>query len=235
MDYANVTIDSASTGSYMTTLSSSSWSHTVGSFPNRYLIVGVCARVADAQSANLPLTAVTYNGVALTKLSATTRSGGGGNTISVEMWYLINPSLGSHSIALTFTGTISASTACAVSYYNVRPVAPEASTTFSQNAGGGGVTISTSVTTISPNALVVDVVGEDSGATWSAVAPAVQDASNDSVGSTRFSTASMCHRTTTTPGSYSIAQGTAFGNTQAQIIASLPFTPPPGGAGMLLI
>ena len=85
---------SANTGAGTT--ASLTWSHTVGaSGVNRILIVGVSIR----NSASQTVSAVTYNGVALTQVGQTTNS----TNARVELWRLIAPATGAHNIIVTLS------------------------------------------------------------------------------------------------------------------------------------
>ena len=69
------------------------FSHTVSDRSNRVLIVGTVGRSAPV------LNSLTYNGVAMTKL----RHDQLGSDIRSELWYLLNPDVGTHSIVATFS------------------------------------------------------------------------------------------------------------------------------------
>lgn len=55
----------------------------------------------------LPITNMTFNGDAFTKIRGTQITGGGGDTNNVELWYLINPDTGVNaSLSVKATGTV---------------------------------------------------------------------------------------------------------------------------------
>lgn len=70
-----------------------SWSHTC-SGSNRLLIVATADWVGGDTDTT---TGITYNGVALTKLTASKAF----NTARSQLWYLVNPASGAHTIAVT--------------------------------------------------------------------------------------------------------------------------------------
>lgn len=74
-----------------------SWSHTCAG-SQRLLMVGV---VTLADSPPPPdIVSLTYNGVALTKISGVSEGG-----VHVELWYLVNPPAGTYNIVITHDGT----------------------------------------------------------------------------------------------------------------------------------
>lgn len=93
-DPEGIAVDSTSVDNFYD-VSSGTFAHTVGSGSNRLLIVGVS--VWHWQYAP---TAITYNGDALTKM--TPQPGHDGNEQTVQMWYLVNPDVGTHDIEVTF-------------------------------------------------------------------------------------------------------------------------------------
>jgi len=83
-------------------------SHTVGIFQDRLLIVGTTVRGA------VTVTAMTYGGEAMTKLTHQ-QLGSDGRT---EMWYMVNPPIGTADIVATFSASQNVSM-IASSYFNV--------------------------------------------------------------------------------------------------------------------
>src|SRR3990172_7287936 len=82
--------------------SSLSWSQTCDAGAD-FLGVGTAARGATA--ANRPVTGITYNSVALTKIRA---DDDGTEEHSTELWRLLSPTTGSAlTVAVTFTGSLS--------------------------------------------------------------------------------------------------------------------------------
>lgn len=141
----------ASVGSY-------NWNHTVGaSLVNGILVVKIASRGASVNS-DLAITGITYNGVALTKaIDRNSADSPASNTLSTEIWYLVNPPSGTHSVAVTFTGTVTTSVGYASSAQNIDQTNP-VDVTGGSNANGQASPDTTSVTTVNPNSLVFDVI-----------------------------------------------------------------------------
>jgi hypothetical protein len=95
--WAGITLDTATSSANTSTGTTITWSHTC-SGPNRLLFVGFGFR-GDAA---ITLSGITYNGVALTKI----RSDSSGPSVS-EIWYLVAPPTGAHSIVVTLAADIS--------------------------------------------------------------------------------------------------------------------------------
>ena len=98
----SVTIDTHSSVQTFTGVSSVSWSHTA-SGTDRFVLVNV-AFIGDPSSKTI--SGVTYGGVSMSAAisSSNPNLGGGQNGIS-QIWGLINPSTGSQTVQVTFTGT----------------------------------------------------------------------------------------------------------------------------------
>jgi len=127
-----------------------SWTHTIGTHSNNLLVVGV-----TTGSSSSTVSSVTYNGINLTQLTAVNCPNSA--PCRNELWYLVNPSPGAHTVQVNFLSSASI-TADSVSYYNVDQVNPFA--TFTTNTGNS----SNPTVTIISNAsqLVIDYMGEDS-------------------------------------------------------------------------
>ena len=134
-----IEFDAASGASYTEPLTSKTWSHTVGAGENRLLLVG-----AGNTFPNDNVTGVTFNGVALTKV--TSRQIPGNRWISV--WYLLAPDSGTHDIVITYGDTQSAM-GFAASYAGVSQGAMDASATAVTSSSAESITAS--VTTIADN------------------------------------------------------------------------------------
>lgn len=96
--HAQVAVDaSTSTNARVTGTPTVNFNHnTAGA--NRILIVGVSLNLTN--SATAAVTGITYNGVALTRAGAHNDAG---NTRRVEMWSLLAPVTGNHSVAVTLS------------------------------------------------------------------------------------------------------------------------------------
>lgn len=136
----------------LSSASSVTFSHTIANKSNRILVVGT--EVED--DANCTISTVTYGGQALTKINEI--SVGTSMRMCSGLWYLLNPSVGSANIVVTATKVVRGITAGGTSLYNVAQTSPEAQNT---NSIESGVTssLTTSITTISSRAWLVDAVG----------------------------------------------------------------------------
>src|SRR5262245_31426540 len=156
---AAIAFDSASRAASTTTGTTSiSWSHTIGGGTDRFLLVGIA--VEDVSTTDANITSVTYNGVALTAVPGSKISGGGTGIIQTQMFYGFGTSLGAagaHTVTVSFQGPVDGVSASADSFTGVSQGAPEAAATRTDTSGADS--ISTSITTRSANAWVVDVVG----------------------------------------------------------------------------
>ena len=139
----------ASSSTNASSVSSTSWSHTVANQADRMLVVGV---TAENSTSGCQPSGVTYSGQALTQITQNVTSS---PYVCVSEWYLSAPPVGTANVVVTFGGTIQYVTAGATSLYNVKQGAPDASNSSFSNTG----LTSTSVTTLSPNSWVVDSFG----------------------------------------------------------------------------
>lgn len=96
------------------------------------------------------VSAITYNGVAMTKLTSITNAGLGQ---TINLWYLVAPASGANTISVTASGTHNYS---ADSYIGVSQTG--AIDNFSSNTLTSGTTYTTSITTIANNAWTVATI-----------------------------------------------------------------------------
>lgn len=178
-----ISLDATSGGSVFST----SWSHTVGSGTTRALIVGA---FDDTGGSNL-LTAVTWNtSESFTKIGEILTP----SDRWLSLWYLLTPTSGTHTIALTTTA--GAMKGSAISIQATGALSLDVSST---NSNGGGSSVATTMT-LAANAWIISTLKENSGTTvtWT-------NATEDSTG-----TANGLHMayggpftgSTTTTGSY---------------------------------
>lgn len=142
-------IDQTSTSGEKTAVSTFSWNHTVAG-TNRVLIVEVASR--DATDADLTISGITFNSVALTKII---NNGPTSNNVRSEAWYLIAPDTGTHAIAVTFSGIVDVTAGFAVSLVGRHQTTPiEAS-----NEGNGNVQSSwgVAVTAVATTSCIVEM------------------------------------------------------------------------------
>lgn len=119
----------------------------VGSLTNGVVEVTIISRGATSD-ANLAITGVTYNSVAmsLAKAQLASDSGGSAGSLRVEKWYLKNPPSGAQTIAITFTGTVNHSVAYAFSMSGV-----DQTNTVNASAGSGDAINASPTSTITQN------------------------------------------------------------------------------------
>src|SRR5262249_42255128 len=144
-----------------------SWSHTIGAGTDRALVVGVA--VEDATTADANVTSVTYNGVALTAVPNSKRSGGGAGIIQTQLFFLVGstvPAAGAHTVTVTFQGPVDGSSAGAISLFGVSQTAPQSVATNVDTSGADS--ISTSIANVTAGAWVVDVVGSGNSGSFTA-------------------------------------------------------------------
>jgi prepilin-type N-terminal cleavage/methylation domain-containing protein len=127
------------------------FTHTIGGGTNRLLVVGISAECNEG----ITVSSVTYNGQGLTKAASVVADTGTVGT--ADLWYLLEadlPAAGTYNVEVTTSGYAVKSVG-AISLEGVAQQAPEASTT---NTNVGPDYISTSITTLTDGAWVVDVV-----------------------------------------------------------------------------
>jgi uncharacterized repeat protein (TIGR02543 family) len=152
--FSAISFDAASSGANSASASSLTWSHTTGTLTNGMLVVGVAQE--DTNTADMAISSVTYNGVAMNAIAASLVTDGTSTFNRAQLFYLANPAAGAHNVVVTFAGAVNGITGGAISLAGVANQAPEAAAT---NHVGTGSTISTTISTLTAGAWVVDVVG----------------------------------------------------------------------------
>ncbi|MGD9035721.1 MAG: type II secretion system protein [Syntrophobacterales bacterium] len=156
--------DSQSSG-FADSAMSLTFNHTIGGSSNRILVVGVSIETCNPyQTVN----SVTYGGQTLTFLTSAEVTSSNACRGRVELYYLLEadmPGAGPFNVYITATGTCDALAAGAISLTGVAQQAPEASNT---NANDAQSTISTSITTLTDGAWLVDVVHSGNPGTFTA-------------------------------------------------------------------
>jgi pectate lyase len=166
--HAAIAFDSASrAASTSSGTTSITWSHTIGGGSDRFLLVGVA--VEDTSTADANVTSVTYNGVQLTAVPGSKISGGGSGIIQTQLFYGLGSGLGAagaHTVSVGFQGPVDGVSASAVSFSGVSQAAPEAAGARTDTSGADS--ISSTTTTRSANAWVVDLVGSGNSGSFTA-------------------------------------------------------------------
>ena len=159
-------------------------SHTVGSQPNRVLVVG--AEGEDNSSTDCVATGVTYGGVALTNVAEAVA--GTSPFMCVSLWYLVAPATGTADVVITWAGNVRRRNGGAISIFNAAQQGLEAQNSQALNAA---TTISTSINTVTEGTWVIDAVGGGTGTAFTPLAPNqieqydIQEGSSRGAGSTK--------------------------------------------------
>ena len=135
---------------------------------------------------------------------------------NVSLWYMLAPSIGTYNVVVTWPSTVSYATAGALSLYGYAQIAPEASATSFNNAGA----TTTNITTLTNNALVVDMFG--SGQDQGDLAPGSGQTQQfiNAAGATTSGGAST--KVVATAGATSMTWTQTGINRSAQVVAAFP-------------
>lgn len=204
-----------------------SWSHTLGSVGGSGLVIVVAEGSGSGAASNNPVSSITFNGVAMTKVNSGQFTGAGQNT-AVSMYELHGsslPSAGTYTIVVTYVGSISSRAAGAMSFKNVKPQVKEATAVL---AGNGTTTFSTSITTLTKNALVVVGYGNQNNVGNPSYSTGETAAFNKGAGSPEDSLVSGAYKTVATPASTLTSFSVNNPETEVLILASFE-TIAPGG------
>ncbi len=203
------------------------WSHTVTDTPNRLLLVWLSAENADGAHPGNSVTwsGVTYGGVSLTRAKAQVIVESSA-TVSGELWYLVNPAIGTASVVATeAVGDVSPASHCTGHAHTLRDAyqgAPEvvASTGNATDA----TTYSQSLTTLTANSLMLDLIAtnREEAPTVGSGQTLVSSALDADGGGSGGQVSRTSSRATTTIGSYtqSWTFATAWGRA-IQIVAAI--------------
>ena len=142
-----VTQDSVGTVQQVTPVTSFSWNHTVGNFSNRLIVVGVSVNSSQTVSS------VKYGSQTLTRFDSIRY---GSNVLDNELWWGVNPTVGTAAVTVTLSGSAYA-VADSASFYNVNTSAPFGT---EAKASGNGSSATISVPSVS-NEVIIDILGSD--------------------------------------------------------------------------
>lgn len=159
-----VTVGTVSTGFNEAAANSFTLSHTLEAGENR-MVVALIGREDQDNANDMPITGVTYGGQAMTVVTGAHGEVGTSFLAHTDIAYLLEANLpadGAHDLVVNLTGENNNIEAAAVTLSNVRQQAPEASANGSQP--NADTPITTSITTVSNNALVLDIVISGAGA-----------------------------------------------------------------------
>ena len=155
--YDSLRIRAFKEGSTGASVSSQNETFNIDSVDDSVLYVVIGSR--DATAANLPVSSMTYNGVALTKIREDLWNSS--TYVKSAIWRLINPPTGTNTLAITMAGT------CAYIRPQMYHVMSNNQTTPSEtdngsnnDSGAGATTKSISVTTSTDNDILMDAFWE---------------------------------------------------------------------------
>jgi polygalacturonase len=153
-------------GSTGTAASSVSWQHTLGTGTNRAVIIAVGSADSTASpDASAVVTSVLFNGVYATPVPNSLIYGGTSGMVQTQLFYLLDselPAAGTYTVQVNLAGSIAGLSAGAVSLFGVNQGGPDA--VAASKATTGVDAISTSITTVTNNDWILDVV-EDNNVT----------------------------------------------------------------------
>lgn len=147
--YNGILFNAASNSGYQTGQATYSWSHTCTGV-NRYLVVGISMLSVAGSS----VSSITYNGVALSLISAKASVSG---AVRAELWGLAAPAIGSNTIAVILSAALD-SIGGAISFVGDHQISPieGAANASATNVGAADATVD--VVTVADNDVCVDVV-----------------------------------------------------------------------------
>ncbi|RDJ31888.1 MAG: hypothetical protein DWQ18_00990 [Crenarchaeota archaeon] len=202
-----IRIDRITTAKGTCTLTICTFSHTVGSGPNRLLVVGVSTPGAGVSS-------VTYGGTGMTEI----RSDDNGASANTSLWYLENPTPGSATVQVN-TDLLTTAVMGAISFFDVDTTSP---VDVHNGATGTSNNPNVSLTTTNERTWVLDVVSTQTGPIS---ASSVQDVRwNDSQGSLRGGGSTQ----ETIATGVKTMSWTNAGGSQPWAISSVAINPHPG-------
>ena len=155
VSYQTITVNANMSSSFTNTSTGTIQFGVDATKTNRMLVASIVMKDATVNPAP---TTVTYAGQALTKITRKERMVGT-TYYAVEMWYLVNPLAGTNSFSASFNTTVDSLRMGTSALSGVRQGAPE---TFAA-VSGTGTTSTVSLTTITPNALVMDTFMDENG------------------------------------------------------------------------
>jgi len=207
-----LTYDTTSNGGAASSVTSETFSHTVGTGSNRILMVFVTSE--DSTATDRDVTGVTYNAVAMTRCDTPRVEG----NCESEWWYLVSPDEGAHDVVITWTGTVTSGGGIAISYFGAKQTGqPDA--VASQGASSTD-TIAQDIVTVADSSVVFTGINHnvDFGSEFTFSGSQVERADIDGTAH-RFAAATL---DTTTAGTYNVgATSAASATSMAMSVASI--------------
>ena len=137
-----------------TEFTSDSWSHTCGNYDDDVLVV--CFGYENNDATTTVISTVEYGTDSLTK-ACSYLADEGANDALADIWYLLNPPTGTNTVYVNFSSTIRGGWGGSISIYNVKQVAPIVNGSIDI---GTPSSVSTDMTTIVDNSIIIDCVAE---------------------------------------------------------------------------
>jgi len=110
------------------------------------------------------ISSVKFGGVNMTPVPGSAKSrGSSSSTLRADLYYMLNPPVGTYTVLITYNGSVSYRAGGAISLKNVNQAAPETVVTNSKSSVS---TISTDITVPNNGAWIVDVVGHSSSGSF---------------------------------------------------------------------
>ena len=200
--------------------------HTTGTGANRLLLVGVSININN--SANTKITAINYNGTALTLLGTHNDAG---NTRRVEIWYLLNPASGTNvpisvSINVPTAATVGAVVG-ATTFTGVDQTVPLSALVSADGAAGGNSQLDVPSVI---NGMVFDTLATGSNQTITIPGPQVQqwNLTSGNIGATTDVAASASTRS----GAPSVPISESFSGTSNWSVGAVSINPSTADIGV---
>lgn len=132
-------------------------SHTISAGSDRCLIVCFGADYYSATDPSYNVYTCTFNGIALTRAVANVFELDASNGVVSQIWYLMNPPVGTFDVSMTIGTSTSTFKVTALSYTGV--IGPPETTAMANAENPNPSTLQTTITTLTNNALIVNSYG----------------------------------------------------------------------------
>ncbi len=148
--HAAIAVDAVASTS-TTNVTTVTWSHAVGTGASILLVE---LATEDTSTSVLNVTTITYNGVAMTAVPSSTATTGSSTFDRTQLFYLLSPPSGTHTVSVTFGGTVNDVAAGSLSLSGT--TGAPGSAVIATATSGNAISASASVATA--GSWVVDVV-----------------------------------------------------------------------------
>jgi uncharacterized repeat protein (TIGR01451 family) len=202
------------------------FTHTTTTTGNRLLIVSVELNIANSPTSQI--TAVSYNGTALTQLGAHNDAG---NTRRVEMWYLLSPVSGTNNVSLTVNvptgGATVGGVAAATTFTGVDQTVPLGTLVSSDGANGAFSQLDVPSVV---NGMVLDALSTGGDQTIAVTSPQVTQWNLNSGGT--LAQGAAAGSGTTRPGAPSLPFSETFSGTSNWSLGAVSINPSTADIGV---